>query len=153
MEFGAPMHKIDEQLVACADFFQVPAQFVLLNTVIIVAFKHEDGSPSHTHFIQRPQGLSLAQLRETHAVYTQVIDLQDLTASEGTEKLVLIMEHPHAFGYFWKLVFAFLAGAAIAPMGFSGSIADSLVAGGLSCILQAIQLLGEGDILFVGTME
>lgn len=153
MEFGAPMHKIDEQLLACADFFQVPSQFVLLNNVIIVVFKHEDGSPSHTHFIQRPQGLSLAQLRETHAVYTQVIEDQQLTASEGTERLELIMQHPHSFGYSWKLVFAFLAGAAIAPMGFSGSIADSLIAGSLSCAVEAIQLLGDGDILFVGIME
>lgn len=153
MEFGAPMHKIDEQLLACADFFQVPSQFVLLNTVIIVVFKHEDGSHSHTHFIQRPQGLSLAQLRATHAVYTDVVEDQNLTASEGTEQLDHIMKHPQSFGYFWKLWFAFLAGAAIAPMGFSGSIADSLIAGALSCIVQAIQLLGDGDILFVGIME
>lgn len=153
MQFGAPMHKIDEQLVACADFFQIRSQFVLLNTVIIVVFKHEDGSPSHTHFIQRPQGLSLAQLRETHAVYTQVIEDQSLTASEGTARLDVIMKHPHSFGYSWKLLFAFLAGAAITPMGFSGSVADSLVAGTLSCILMAIQLLGDGQILFVGIME
>lgn len=153
MEFGAPMHKIDEQLLACADFFRIPSQFVLLNTVIIVVFKREDGSPSHTHFIQRPQGLSLAQLRETHAVYTKVVEEQILTAVEGTERLDMIMLHPHSFGYFWKLVFAFIAGGAIAPMGFSGSIADSLIAGALSCVVQAIQLLGDGDILFVGIME
>lgn len=153
MEFGAPMHKIDEQLMACADFFQVSAQFVLLNTVIIVIFKGEDGSPSHAHFIQRPQGLSLAQLRETHAVYTQVVEDQVLTAVEGTEKLELIMQHPHSFGYLWKLLFAFLAGGAIAPMGFSGSIADGLTAGTLSCAVQAVQLLGDGDLLFVGVME
>ena len=153
MQFGAPMHKIDEQLLACADFFQIEALFVMLNTVIIVIFKHDPDSPAQTHFIQRPQGLSLAQLRQTHAVYTQVVEKQTLTAIDGIQQLDMIMQHPHAYGYLWKLIFAFTAGGAIAPMGFSGSIADGLISGGLSCIVQAISLLGDGDILFVGTME
>lgn len=153
MEFGAPMHKIDEQLAACADFFQVPAQVVMFNTVIMVIFKQEDGIPAHAHFIQRPQGLSLAQLRETHGVYTRVVEEQTISAEEGTEQLDAIIKHPQSFGYFWKLLFAFLAGGAIAPMGFSGSIADGLVSGALSCAVQAIQLLGDGNLLFVGVME
>ena len=153
MQFGAPMHKIDEQLLACADFFQVRSQFVLLNTVIVVIFKHDDDSPAQTHFIQRPQGLSLAQLRQTHAVYTQVVEKQTLTPTAGIAQLDMIMQHPHTYGYLWKLMFAFIAGAAIAPMGFSGSVADGLISGGLSCLVQAIQLLGDNDILFVGTME
>lgn len=153
MQFGAPMHKIDEQLLACAHFFQVKAQFVLLNTVVIVIFTHDDGSPVQTHFIQRPQGLSLSQLRQTHAVYTQVVEKQSLTATDGIAELDRIMQHPHTYGYFWKLLFAFTAGGVIAPMGFSGSIADGLISGSLSCAVQAIQLAGDGDTLFVGTME
>jgi uncharacterized membrane protein YjjP (DUF1212 family) len=153
MEFGAPMHKIDEQLLACADFFHMRAQFVLLNTVIVVIFKDEDNTPQHTHFVQRPQGLSLAQLRQTHAIYTQVVEKQCITVSEGIVQLEMITRHPHGLGHCWKLLFAFIAGAAVAPMGFSGSIADSLVAGGMSCAVEAIQLTGDGDVLFVGIME
>lgn len=153
MEFGAPMHKIDEQLLACADFFHIRAQFVLLNTVIVVIFKDEDNTPQHTHFVQRPQGLSLAQLRQTHAIYTQVIEKQCITVGEGIAQLEMITRHPHGLGYFWKLLFAFIAGGAVAPMGFSGSVADGLVAGGMSCAVEAIQLAGDGDVLFVGIME
>ena len=147
------MHKIDEQLVACADFFQLTAQFVLLNTVIIIVFKQQNGLPAHTHFIQRPQGLSLGQLRDTHSVYTQVIEEHLLDAAQGNHQLDLILQHPQSYGTYWKLFFAFLAGAAIAPMGFSGSIADALIAGGLSFAVQGVQLLGQADLLFVGVME
>lgn len=78
MEFGAPMHKIDEQLTAACDFLSIKAHFVLFNTVIILVFEDPDGAlHSQKHFIQRPQGLSLEQLQRTHAVYSAVIhDLQ-----------------------------------------------------------------------------
>lgn len=153
MEFGAPMHKIDEQLTACAEFFHLRAQFVLMNTVIIVMFRDDDKSPQQTHFVQRPQGLSLAQLRQTHNVYSQVVEEQCLEVGEGIHQLEMIVHHPHGLGYFWKLLFAFIAGGAVAPMGFSGSVADGLVAGGMSCVVEAIQLAGDGSVLFVGVME
>ena len=52
MEFGAPMHKIDEQLAAACDFLSIKAHFVLFNTVIIIVFEDPDGTlPSRKHFI------------------------------------------------------------------------------------------------------
>jgi uncharacterized membrane protein YjjP (DUF1212 family) len=152
MQFGAPMHKIDEQLSAAAQFFGLDAQFILLNTVIIAVFRGSNGSPSQTHFIQRPQGLSLAQLRNTHVIYDAVVH-DEISAVEGAYQLTEIMNTSDTLGRFWKVVFAFLAGASICPIGFSGSVADSLVAGILSAILQWIQVLGEGDVLFVGIFE
>lgn len=152
MQFGAPMHKIDEQLSAAAEFFGLEAQFILLNTVIIAVFRGSNGSPSQTHFIQRSQGLSLAQLRKTHVIYNSVVH-DEISAIEGTYQLTYIMNASESIGHFWKVVFAFLAGASICPVGFSGSVADSLVAGSLSGILQWIQLLGDQDVLFVGIFE
>lgn len=152
MQFGAPMHKIDEQLSAASEFFGLESQFILLNTVIIVVFKGSNGSPSRTHFIQQAQGLSLAQLRKTHVIYSAVIH-DEISAIEGTYQLNYITNLSSPFSKFWKIVFAFLAGAAIAPLGFSGSFADSLIAGSLSAILQGVQLFGEGDTLFIGIFE
>ena len=94
MEFGAPMHKIDEQLAAACDFLSIKAHFVLFNTVIIIVFEDPDGTlPSRKHFIQRPQGLSLAQLQRTHAVYSAVIH-DRISAIEGTQQLKQITSHP-----------------------------------------------------------
>jgi uncharacterized membrane protein YjjP (DUF1212 family) len=152
MQFGAPMHKIDEQLSAAAQFFGLDAQFILLNTVIIAVFRGSNGSPSQTHFIQRPQGLSLGQLRDTHVVYSAVVH-DEISAVEGIHRLAQITNVSAPLGRFWTLVFAFLAGASICPIGFSGSAGDSLVAGTLSAILQWIQVLGEADVLFVGIFE
>lgn len=152
MQFGAPMHKIDEQLSAAAQFFGLEAQFILLNTVIIAVFRGSNGSPSQTHFIQRSQGLSLAQLRSTHIIYNSVIH-DEISAIEGTYQLSYILNASESLGHFWKIVFAFLAGASICPVGFQGSIADSLVAGSLSGILQWIQLAGDQEVLFIGIFE
>jgi uncharacterized membrane protein YjjP (DUF1212 family) len=152
MEFGAPMHKIDEQLSAAAQFFGLHAQFILMNTVIIAVFQGSNGSPSQTHFIQGNQGLSLAQLRKTHTIYYAVVH-DEISALEGTYQLTHITDSFVSLSTFWKIVLAFLAAAAICPIGFSGSVADSLVAGTLSAILQWIQVLGDQDVLFVGIFE
>ena len=153
MEFGAPMHKIDEQLAAACDFLSVKAHFVLFNTVIILVFNDpDDASPSRKHFIQRPQGLGLAQLQMTHAVYSAVIHDQ-ISATEGARQLKEIMEQPEIHGFWIKVLIAFLAGFAICPMGFSGSFVDSLVAGTSSGCLMATQLLRGGDVLFMGIFE
>jgi uncharacterized membrane protein YjjP (DUF1212 family) len=153
MEFGAPMHKIDEQLTAACDFLSIKAHFVLFNTVIILVFEDPDGaSPSQKHFIQRPQGLSLEQLQKTHAVYSAVIH-DRISAAEGARQLKAIMNHRETYGVFVKILFAFLAGFAICPMGFSGSFVDSLVAGASSAFLMIVQLLRGGDVLFTGIFE
>jgi uncharacterized membrane protein YjjP (DUF1212 family) len=153
MEFGAPMHKIDEQLTAACDFLSITAHFVLFNTVIILVFEDPDGAlPSQKHFIQRPQGLSLEQLQRTHAVYSAVIH-DRITATEGARQLKVIMMHPDTYGFYVKVLFAFLAAFAICPMGFSGSFVDSLVAGASSAFLMTIQLLRGGDVLFTGIFE
>src|SRR5246127_1079549 len=153
MEFGAPMHKIDEQLTAACDFLSIKAHFVLFNTVIILVFEDPDGaSPSQKHFIQRPQGLSLEQLQRTHAVYSAVIH-DRISAAEGARQLKAIMNHRETYGVYVKILFAFLAGFAICPMGFSGSFVDSLVAGASSAFLMIVQLLRGGDVLFTGIFE
>ena len=153
MEFGAPMHKIDEQLAAACDFLSIKAHFVLFNTVIIIVFEDPDGTlPSRKHFIQRPQGLSLAQLQRTHAVYSAVIH-DRISAIEGTQQLKQITSHPEGHRPVIKVLIAFLAGFAISPMGFSGSFVDGLVAGSSSAFLMGVQLLRGGDILFTGIFE
>lgn len=147
------MHKIDEQLTAACDFLSIKANFVLFNTVIILVFEDPDSaSPSQKHFIQRPQGLSLEQLQRTHAVYSAVIH-DRISAAEGARQLKTIMTHRETYGVYVKILFAFLAGFAICPMGFSGSFVDSLVAGASSAFLMVIQLLRGGDILFTGIFE
>lgn len=153
MEFGAPMHKIDEQLAAASDFLSIQAHFVLFNTVIIVVFEDPNGAlPSQKHFIQRPQGLSLSQLQRTHAVYSAVIH-DRISAAEGTQQLKDITDHPDRYSFPVKVLIAFLAGFAICPMGFSGSFVDGLLAGSSSAFLMAVQLLRGGDILFTGIFE
>ena len=147
------MHKIDEQLTAACDFLSVKAHFVLFNTVIILVFEDADGAlPSQKHFIQRPQGLSLEQLQRTHAVYSAVIH-DRISATEGARQLKEIMNCRDMYGFHLKVLFAFLAGFAICPMGFSGSFVDSVVAGISSAFLMTVQLLRGGDVLFTGIFE
>jgi len=97
-------------------------------------------------------GLSLEQLQRTHAVYSAVIH-DRISAAEGARQLKAIMNHRETYRVYIKILFAFLAGFAICPMGFSGSFVDGLVAGASSAFLMIVQLLRGGDILFTGIFE
>lgn len=153
MEYGAPLHKIDEQLAAACEFLALKANFLILNTVVIIVFEDPDGvDPSRKHFIQRPPGLKLARLQKTHAVYSDVIN-DRISAAEGTRQLKAIKESGPEYGFWATIVLAFLAGFAICAMGFSGSPADALVAGACSAFLISVQLLRGGDVLFAGIFE
>lgn len=153
MEFGAPMHKIDEQLAEACDFLCVKAHFVLFNNVIIVVYDDpDDAAPSRKHIVQRPHGLGLAQLQQTHKVYFEVIHDQ-ISAAEGIERLAAIKDQKAPWGFWAKVVLAFSAGCAICPMGFSGSAIDSLVAGVCSGCLMWTQIRRGGDVLFQSIFE
>lgn len=153
MQFGAPMHKIDEQLAAACDFLNIKAHFVLFNTVIIAVFDDpDDAAPSRKHIIQRPHGLDLARLQKTYKVYSEVIQDQ-MTAVQGTEQLTAIMNEQDNYGRYTRTAIAFLAGFSICGFGFSGSLIDSLIAGICSAGLMWIQLWRSGDVLFTGIFE
>ena len=70
---------------------------------------------------------------------------------QGNSKRVT--NHRETYGIYVKILFAFLAGFAICPMGFSGSFVDGLVAGASSAFLMIVQLLRGGDVLFTGIFQ
>lgn len=153
MEFGAPMHKIDEQLAEACDFLCVKAHFVLFNNVIIVVYDDpDDAAPSRKHIVQRPHGLGLAQLQQTHKVYFEVIHDQ-ISATEGIARLNAIKNQDAPWGFYQKVMLAFLAGFSISGMGFSASVVDSLVAGVCSACLMFTQIRRGGDVLFQSIFE
>lgn len=147
------MHKIDEQLVAACDFLSIKAHFVLFNTVIIAVFDDpDDAAPSRKHIIQKPHGLDLGRLQKTHKIYSDVIH-DKITASEGTKLLAEITEGENSYPNWAKITIAFIAGFAICPFGFSGSLIDSFIAGSCSAFLMALELWRNGDALFVNIFE
>ena len=154
MGFGAPLHKINDQLMEAAHFLQIDTKFVVFNTVILILFEHpQQCMGTKKHFIQKPQRLDLARLQTIHAVFSEVIS-DKIPAHEGTRQLnAICASNSEAYQPWHKVVLAFLAGFAISPMGFSGSLADGLVAGFCSGSLMLIQLLRGGDTLFAGIFE
>lgn len=147
------MHKIDEQLAAACGFLNIKAHFVLFNTVIIAVFDDpDDAAPSRKHIIQRPHGLDLGRLQKTHKIYSDVIH-DEINAAEGTEKLTAILAESNGYGTIPKIAIAFMAGFAICPFGFSGSLIDSLIAGICSACLMELQLWRQKDALFVNIFE
>ena len=152
MLFGTPMHKIEDQLLEAARFLHIPAQFVLFNSEIIAVFGANETVNGRTHFVQQGQGLDLGRLRESHLSYIRVTR-DEISAAEGTAQLQRLIKAPPVYSKPWLLLFAFTAGFAICPMGFSGSWLDALIAGLISTMLVSFQLWIFKGVLFTGIFE
>src|SRR5258705_9293657 len=152
MQFGSPVHKIEEHLIAAARFLDVPARFVILDTSVMCVFGESDGSSSLTQYVDQAPGLSLSQLRDTHLVFFDVIH-DKISAGEGIRRLRTLRSMDMPYGNTMVLLFAFLAGFSICPIGFGGSWADALIAGALSCVLKALQIWYFHREVFIGIFE
>ncbi|KAF8336513.1 uncharacterized protein EI90DRAFT_3046031 [Cantharellus anzutake] len=152
MQFGSPVHKIEEHLITAARFLDVPARFVILDTSVMCVFGESDGSSSQTQYVDQAPGLSLSKLRDTHLVFFDVIH-DRISAGEGIRRLRVLRSMGPPYGNAMLLVFAFLAGFSICPIGFGGSWADALIAGALSCALKALQIWYFQREIFIGIFE
>ncbi|KAH9977943.1 DUF1212-domain-containing protein [Lactifluus volemus] len=139
MEFGAPSHRIESQLVAAARILEVDAEFIHLPNLIIVCFGDPETKTSETHFLRCSGRLALGSLHEVHQIYRRVVH-DEMSAREATEELVGILESKPIYGLWTRCFIAFWLSALICPLAFGGSLLDMFVAGFGAFVLSALQL-------------
>jgi len=130
LAFGAPSHRLEAQLSTAANVLDIHAEFLLLpNVVFISFFDAEQGAHSSgLHVIKRIGGISLSQLRATHAVYKKVIS-SECTPEQGWKALVITQQWKLPYREAARCLIAFLCGAVITVMAFDGSFFDAVAAG------------------------
>jgi len=130
LAFGAPSHRLEAQLSTAANVLDIHAEFLLLpNVVFISFFDAEQGAHSSgLHVIKRIGGISLSQLRATHAVYKKVIS-SECTPEQGWKALVITQQLKLPYREAARCLIAFLCGAVITVLAFDGSFFDAVAAG------------------------
>lgn len=130
LAFGAPAHRLEAQLGTAAKVLDIHAEFLLLPNVVFISFFDEEQGAhgSGLHVIKRIGGISLSQLRATHAIYQKVIGSK-CTPEQGWKALVIIqqLKLPHREAA--RCFIAFLCGAVITVLAFDGSFFDAIAAG------------------------
>jgi len=131
LAFGAPAHHLEAQLNKASNVLGVKAEFLLLPNTVFASFYDERGgtdAASGLHAIKRIGGLSVSQLRATHAVYKQVISLTN-SPEQGWKALLIIQKSRPPYLDSTRVFIAFLCGAVITCLAFDGSFLDAMIAG------------------------
>lgn len=130
LAFGTPAHRLEAQLNTTARMLDVKAEFLLLPNVVFISFYDAEqvGHSSGLHVIKRIGGISLSQLRATHAIYKGVISLAT-TPQHGWKALVAIQQSQLPYSNYARCFIAFLCGAVITLLAFDGSFLDAVIAG------------------------
>ena len=139
MEFGAPSHRIESQLVAAARILEVDAEFIHLPNLIIVCFGDPETKTSETHFLRCSGRLALGNLHKVHQIYRLVVH-DEMSARKATEELLLLSKSKPIYGLWTRCFIAFWLSAIICPLSFGGSFLDMFVAGSGAFLLSALQL-------------
>lgn len=131
LAFGAPAHHLEAQLNKASNTLGVKAEFLLLPNTVFASFYDEQcgtDAASGLHTIKRMGGLSVSQLRATHAIYKRVMSLTD-TPEQGWKALLTVQRSRPPYRESTRVVIAFLCGAVITCLAFGGSFLDAMIAG------------------------
>ncbi|KAI4102982.1 MAG: hypothetical protein L6R37_004064 [Teloschistes peruensis] len=140
MNYGAPTHRLEEQMRMSARVLEIEGQFLYIPGCMIISF---DDSRTHTtevKIVRTNQAIDLGKLREVHEIYKET--LHDMIGvEEAMERLDKIMQRKQRY-HRWLLVPVYgLASACVGPFAFGARPIDLPIAFLLGCCLGIMQLI------------
>ncbi|KAL8688899.1 MAG: hypothetical protein Q9218_005305, partial [Villophora microphyllina] len=140
MNYGAPTHRLEEQMRMSARVLEIEGQFLYIPGCMIISF---DDSRTHTtevKIVRTNQAIDLGKLREVHEIYKET--LHDLIGvEEAMERLEKVLQRKQAY-HRWLLVPVYgLASACVGPFAFGARLIDLPIAFLLGCCLGIMQLI------------
>ncbi|KAL8698946.1 MAG: hypothetical protein Q9201_006292 [Fulgogasparrea decipioides] len=140
MNYGAPTHRLEEQMRMSARVLEIEGQFLYIPGCMIISF---DDSRTHTtevKIVRTNQAIDLGKLREVHEIYKET--LHDLIGvEEAMERLDRILQRKQQY-HRWLLVPVYgLASACVGPFAFGARPIDLPIAFLLGCCLGIMQLI------------
>ncbi|KAL8708069.1 MAG: hypothetical protein Q9220_007001 [cf. Caloplaca sp. 1 TL-2023] len=140
MNYGAPTHRLEEQMRMSARVLEIEGQFLYIPGCMIISF---DDSRTHTtevKIVRTNQAIDLGKLREVHEIYKET--LHDLIGvEEAMERLDKVLQRKQRYQR-WTLVPVYgLASACVGPFAFGARPIDLPIAFLLGCCLGFMQLI------------
>ncbi|KAL8649185.1 MAG: hypothetical protein Q9226_005681 [Calogaya cf. arnoldii] len=140
MNYGAPTHRLEEQMRMSARVLEIEGQFLYIPGCMIISF---DDSRTHTtdvKIVRTNQAIDLGKLREVHEIYKET--LHDMIGvEEAIERLDRVLARKQLYNR-WVLVPVYgMASACVGPFAFGARPIDLPVAFLLGCLLGIMQLI------------
>ncbi|KAK2055157.1 DUF1212-domain-containing protein [Colletotrichum caudatum] len=140
MLFGAPTHRLEEYLSTTAKVLEIDGHFLYLPGCMIVSFDDRSTHTTEVRIVRVAQGIDLGKLRDTHAVYKEVIH-DVISVDEGVERLDTLVKSRDKF-HAWVRVLVFgLTSATAAPFSFGARLIDLPLCFFFGCLVGFLQLI------------
>ncbi|TIB74712.1 hypothetical protein E3Q24_00415 [Wallemia mellicola] len=152
MMFGAPSHRLEAQIQACARVLDIPLQVVYLPGLMLFSFGDVESHTSETKFLKQSSTLDLRKLLATHQLYWRVTH-DEMSVSDASKDLDFLMTQKDSFSVLSNIVIAGFCSAFITPFAFNGSLIDACLAAPLGMFLVAVQQIAVKNDLFTNIFE
>ena len=140
MTFGAPSHRVESQLLACARILEVDAEFIHIPGIILCSYGDSETKTSETHVVKCGGGLSLGNLHRVHQIYRAVVH-DEICAKTASAQLSEVLHAKPIYNKPVRIALAFSLSALICPLAFGGSFLDMWIAGLGAVIISFMRLV------------
>ncbi|KAJ2236412.1 pheromone-regulated protein prm10 [Coemansia sp. RSA 1722] len=140
MAFGAPLHRLEANLIAIALNLDIQATFAVLPGIILITFGDEDTRTSDTYVVRMNAGYDMHRLERTNRVIRRVLKGRTQVGL-GVKKLEKILATPPIYPWWVMLLDYAISSFFICPLFWNGSWRDAGVSAMLGLIVGFLQLL------------
>ncbi|KAL9622180.1 MAG: hypothetical protein Q9204_008050 [Flavoplaca sp. TL-2023a] len=140
MMYGAPTHRLEEQMRMSARVLEIEGQFLYIPGCMIISFDDYRTHTTEVKIVRTNQAIDLGKLREVHEIYKQT--LHDMIGvEEAMDWLETVTLQPQRYNRWIIVVVYGLASACVGPFAFQARPIDLPIAFILGCLLGFMQLI------------
>ena len=141
MMFGAPTHRIEQQIQATANVLEVNCRCVYFPSVMLLSFGDENTHTSETKIIKQGSTVDLTKLTDMHTIYWNVIH-DKIGVEQGSKQLDNLMRRKPMLRKWQFVLVSGLASAfiTVGEWAFNGSLLDAIASFCLGSFMSFCQL-------------
>ncbi|KAK5937807.1 hypothetical protein PMZ80_009936 [Knufia obscura] len=139
MRYGAPTHRIENNLSASAHALLIDAQFMYVPGAMMCTFIDNTIQANSVELVRTQDGVDFGRLEDVFHVYKCVIH-EKYTAEEGLLKIQNIHQRPDPYSVWFRIFIFGVASVLVGPFAFNSRPIDFAPIFVLGCALGFLQL-------------
>ncbi|KAJ2466044.1 pheromone-regulated protein prm10, partial [Coemansia sp. RSA 2322] len=152
MQFGAPLHHLEDNLSRMARHLSITATFTTLPGLVMISIEDEATLTSETRLIRGTTGYDMHRLELTDRIFRKV-GKHEISVEKATRELNDIVSAPPLFAWYWQLLNWGVISWSVCILAFNGSWQDSLAAFLLGVMIGFLEMVASRVKSFTNLFE
>ncbi|KAJ2453550.1 pheromone-regulated protein prm10 [Coemansia sp. RSA 2336] len=140
--FGSPVHRMEANLLAVANYLNIDACFFSVPGLTLISFGDPDTHSSETHIVRASDGYDMYRLEQANRISRQ-LRKGKASVHESIRDIEELMAKSPVFAWYWQLGFSFIQSFFVSMTLFHGTWREAALAGGLGIFVGAFELISS----------